>query len=144
MNSLVAIGRIRTPFASIDGCPRNVRAIDPAPLCTVEVFETYRKGLLALDTFSHVILLYWLGEAEPAKMVFRPPFDTRERGVFATRAPWRPNPIGLAVAKLEGIENGLLRVRYVDCLDGTTLLDIKPYLPTVDAEPEASMGWLRP
>jgi len=144
VNSLVAIGRIRTPFASIDECPRNVRALDPAPFCTVEVFEPYREGLLALDTFSHLILLYWLDHAQPAKMVFTPPFDTRERGVFATRAPWRPNPIGLAVAKLEGIESGLLRVRYLDCLDGTALLDIKPYLPSVDAAPEASMGWLRP
>jgi len=76
-------------------------------------------------------------------MVFTPPFDAEPRGVFATRTPHRPNPIGLAVAALDGIEGGILRVRYLDCIDGTALLDIKPYLPSVDAVPDASMGWLR-
>ena len=143
MNGLVPIGRIRTPFATADDCPRNVRALDPAPVCTVEVFEPYRDGLQSLETFSYVILLYWLDKAGPVQMVFTPPFDTEKRGIFATRAPWRPNPIGLAVSRLEGIEDGVLRVRYLDCIDGTALLDIKPYLPSVDAVPEASMGWLR-
>jgi tRNA-Thr(GGU) m(6)t(6)A37 methyltransferase TsaA len=104
----------------------------------------FQPGLASLDGFSHLILLYWLHEAPPAELVFTPPFDTEPRGVFATRAPWRPNPIGLAVVVFEGFENpGRLRVRHLDCLDGTKLLDIKPYLPTIDAEPDASMGWLR-
>lgn len=143
MNALQPIGRIRTPFATIDECPRNVRALDPAPACAVEVFEPYRDGLHSLESFSHVILLYWLDRAEPPQMVFTPPFDAEPRGVFATRTPHRPNPIGLAVAALDGIEGGILRVRYLDCIDGTALLDIKPYLPSVDAVPDASMGWLR-
>jgi tRNA (adenine37-N6)-methyltransferase len=140
---LQPIGRIRTPFATVDDCPRNVRALDPAPICTVEVFAPYRDGLQSLATFSHVILLYWLDRAERAQMVFTPPFDAQPRGIFATRAPHRPNPIGLAVAALDGIDGRVLRVRYLDCVDGTALLDIKPYLPSVDAVPDASMGWLR-
>jgi tRNA (Thr-GGU) A37 N-methylase len=75
--------------------------------------------------------------------VFTPPFDDTPRGVFATRAPWRPNPIGLSVVAFDGRdEAGGLLVRYLDCRDGTALLDIKPYLPTIDAEPGATMGWL--
>ena len=77
--------------------------------------------------------------------MFVPPFDPDPRGVFATRAPWRPNPIGLSVVAFDGFAGeGVLAVRYLDCLDGTPLLDIKPYLPTTDAEPAASMGWLAP
>lgn len=137
------IGVIRTPFRSIAECPRNGRQFDPAPLCRVELFLDYAEGLRDLEGFSHLILLYWLDVARDPPLVFRPPFDARERGVFATRAPRRPNPIGLSVVAFDGFERaGVLRVRYLDCLDGTPLLDIKPYLPTTDAEPNASMGWL--
>ena len=77
--------------------------------------------------------------------MFTPPFDTKERGLFATRSPARPNPIGLSVVAVAGIEGGdTLLVRYLDCLDGTPLIDVKPYLPSVDAEPQARMGWLGP
>ena len=91
-----------------------------------------------------MILLYWLGPQGDA-LTITPPFDGKARGVFATRAPMRPNPIGLSVVAFDGMEGpGQLRVRYLDCRDGTTLLDIKPYLPSTDAEPAATMGWLAP
>jgi tRNA (Thr-GGU) A37 N-methylase len=74
-----------------------------------------------------------------------PPFDPAPRGVFATRSPRRPNPIGLSVVAFDGFADPLtLRLRYLDCLDGTKLLDIKPYLPSTDSVPEADMGWLAP
>ena len=137
------IGVIETPFRTIAECPRNTRQRDPAPLCRVQVFVEYAGGLKDLEGFSHLILLYWLYQAREPTLVFRPPFEAAEHGVFATRAPHRPNPIGLAVAAFEGFEApGQLKVRYLDCLDGTPLIDIKPYLPTTDAEPGASMGWL--
>lgn len=137
------IGAIETPFQTIADCPRNVRQLDPAPLCTVRVFPHYAAALQDLEGFSHLILLYWLHERREPRLLFRPPFDTAERGLFATRAPWRPNPIGLAVVAFEGFAApDRLKVRYLDCLNGTPLLDIKPYLPTIDAEPAASMGWL--
>ncbi len=141
--TLHPIGVLRTPFATRADCPRNGRQIVPAPLCHVDLHAEFRAGLASLDGFSHLILLYWLDRAGPAELVFTPKFDASPRGVFATRSPARPNPIGLSVVKFEGNEpDGRLRVRYLDCIDGTPLLDIKPYLPTTDAEPAASMGWL--
>ena len=137
------IGYLETPFKSRAECPRNTRQLDPAPPCHAVVLPEFQAGLASLDGFTHLILLYWLHAAEAASLVFTPPFDTTPRGVFATRAPMRPNPIGLAVVAFDGFAAaGRLRVRYLDCLDGTPLLDIKPYLRTTDAEPEASMGWL--
>jgi tRNA-Thr(GGU) m(6)t(6)A37 methyltransferase TsaA len=109
------------------------------------VDEAYRDGLAGLEGFSHLILFYWMHDAPPSELVFTPPFDTEPRGVFATRAPWRPNPIAMSVVAFDGFDGpGRLRVRNLDCLSGTPLLDIKPYLVTTDCEPEASMGWLAP
>ena len=143
--TLTPIGLLRTPFHTRADCPRNTRALDPAPLCHAEVWPAFRAGLASLDGFSHLILLYWLDRAGSVDLVFTPPFDTAPRGVFATRAPARPNPIGLAVVGFEGMAGeGVLAVRNLDCLDGTKLLDIKPYLRTTDAEPAARMGWLAP
>ncbi len=143
---LRVIGHLSTPFRSVAGCPRNGRQLDPAPECHATVLPEFQPGLLGLDGFSHLIVLYWLHQpaADPA-LVFTPPFDASPRGIFATRAPWRPNPIGLSVCAFEGFEpDGRLRLRYLDCLDGTPLLDIKPYLPTTDCEPDAALGWLAP
>ena len=140
---LQPIGVLRTPFKTIAECPRNTRQLQPAPECRVEVDAAFVPGLAGLEGFSHLILLYWLHQAGPVSLRFKPPFDDEERGVFATRAPRRPNPVGMAVVVFDGFAaEGVLMVRYLDCLDGTPLLDIKPYLPTTDAEPGARMGWL--
>lgn len=138
------IGHLETPWRTRAECPRNGRAPDPPPECRAVVDEAFRPGLLSLDGFSHLILLYWLDRPREGsqELVFTPRFDGAPRGVFATRAPHRPNPIGLSVVRLLGIEGGVLRVLYLDCLDGTPLLDIKPYLPRTDSEPHATMGWL--
>jgi len=139
------IGLLRTPFATRAECPRNGRQLVPAPLCHAEIDDEFADGLLDVDTFSHLILLYWLDRGDGAQLRIVPPFDGRERGVFATRAPNRPNPIGLSVVELVGISGRTtLAVRYLDCVDGTPLLDIKPYLPSTDAEPQARVGWLAP
>jgi tRNA-Thr(GGU) m(6)t(6)A37 methyltransferase TsaA len=143
--TLHPIGTIHTPWRSIAECPRNGRQRDPAPACSVHVFPEYIAGLQSLDGFSHLILLYLLHKTKAPALVFTPPFDTQPRGIFATRAPWRPNPIGLSVVAFDGMDGpDRLSVRYLDCLDGTPLLDIKPYLPTTDSEPDARMGWLDP
>ena len=113
-----------------------------APVCHAVLDPPWHAGLQGLEGFSHLILLYWLGPQRP-RPTMRPPFDPRPRGVFATRAPCRPNPIGLPVVRFDGVAApGRLRVRFLDCRDGTALLDVKPYLPSTDAEPDASMGWL--
>lgn len=142
---MTAIGHISTPWRDIADCPRNGRQPDPAPTCVVTVAEPYRDGLQGLEGFSHLILVYWLDRSKGTRLVFTPPFDPQPRGVFATRGPNRPNPIGLSVVAFDGFDGpGRLRVHYLDCVDGTPLLDIKPYLPTTDAEAGASMGWLAP
>jgi tRNA-Thr(GGU) m(6)t(6)A37 methyltransferase TsaA len=144
---LKPIGRLRTPWRTIAACPRNGRQPEAPPLCLAAVDPAWRAALIGLDGFTHLILLYWLGSLQGRGIrpvpTLRPPFDPRPRGVFATRSPCRPNPIGVSVVRFEGFAApGQLWVRYLDCRDGTPLLDIKPYLPTTDAEPEASMGWL--
>ena len=139
------IGVLSTPWHTRAECPRNGRQPDPPPVCHAEIDAEYIPGLLGLDGFSHLVLLYWLNLAPPTPLVFVPPFDAAPRGVFATRAPGRPNPIGLSVVAFDGFTGpGRLAVRHLDCVDGTRLLDIKPYLPSTDAEPGASMGWLAP
>ncbi len=146
---LQTIGSLSTPFDTLSKCPRNGRQLRPAPLCHAQVDAAYQPGLAGLEGFSHLILLYWLDQSGSTDLVFTPPFErglgAAPRGVFASRAPWRPNPIGVSVVAFEGFDGpGRLRVRYLDCVSGTPLLDIKPYLVTTDCEPEATMGWLEP
>ena len=142
---LTPIGSISTPWRTVADCPRNGRQPDPAPVCRVHILPAFVPGLLGLEGMSHLILLYWLDQAKSSQLVFTPPFDPEPRGVFATRGPRRPNPIGMSVVRFDGLDGpDQLLVRFLDCVDGTPLLDIKPYLPTTDAEPDAAMGWLAP
>ena len=137
------IGTLHTPWRAIADCPRNGRQPDPAPLCTAVVQPELLPGLRTLEGFSHLILLYWMDQVRGPELVFTPPFDSQARGVFATRAPRRPNPIGLSVVAFDGFAApDTLKVRYLDCVDGTPLIDIKPYLKTTDCEPDSDMGWL--
>jgi tRNA-Thr(GGU) m(6)t(6)A37 methyltransferase TsaA len=143
--TLRPIGVLSTPWQTLDQCPRNGRQPAPPPVCQVRVFAEFVAGLRDLEGFSHLILLYWLHEVCAPELTLIPPFDGQPRGLFTTRSPRRPNPIGLSVVAFDGFDGpDCLKVRYLDCLDGTPLLDIKPYLPSTDAEPEATMGWLAP
>ena len=138
-----SIGTLQTPWQTLAECPRNGRQPDPAPVCHARILPEYVDGLRGLEGLSHLILLYWLDRITTPKLTFSPPFDPQPRGVFSTRAPFRPNPLGLAVVAFDGFDGAdTLKVRYLDCVDGTPLLDIKPYLPTTDSEPNATMGWL--
>ena len=109
---------------------------------TVEVFEQYRAGLKDLDGFSHIVLLCHFHRSQGFSLHVVPYMDSKVRGVFATRAPKRPNPIGLSVVQLDRIEDGVLHIRNLDILDGTPLLDIKPYVPEFDSPVEVRTGWL--
>ncbi len=145
MFSVRPIGVLRTPFRTLADCPRNGRQPAPPPPCAAILFPDYAPGLADLEGFSHLIVLYWLDQAGEASLTLTPRFDRSSRGVFATRAPCRPNPIGLSVVAFEGFEDPLaLRLRYLDCVDGTKLLDIKPYLPSTDSVANARIGWLAP
>ncbi len=141
------IGVVRTPWRETGACPRNGRQLVPAPVCRVEVFAEFVEGLRDIEGFSHLILLYWLHRGRPLgdehPMIVTPRRDGRPHGVFATRTPRRPNPVGLSVVRLDGRDgDSVLLVRNIDCVDGTPLLDIKPYIARTDAEPEARLGWL--
>lgn len=135
------IGIIHSPFTKLEDMP-----IQPAGAAgvkgTVEVFEQYRAGLRDLDGFSHIILLYYFHRSHSFDLQVVPFMDSEPRGLFATRAPKRPNPIGLSVVQLDRIQGGLLHIQNVDILDGTPLLDIKPYVPEFDAQGEVRTGWL--
>lgn len=135
------IGVIHSPFKELEGMP-----IQPAGASgikgTIEVFPDYKMGLKDLDGFSHIILLYHFHRSTGFKLRVIPFMDTKKRGVFATRAPRRPNPIGLSVVRLVSIEGTILQVEDVDILDGTPLLDIKPYVPEFDEPMSVRTGWL--
>ena len=135
------IGIIHTPFKSLEGMPiQPVGALSVRG--TVNVFPEYAEGLRDVDGFSHVILLYHFHQMADPKLVVTPFMDSRARGVFATRAPTRPNPIGLSVVKLLRVEGRTIHVENVDILNGTPLLDIKPYVPEFDHHRADRVGWL--
>lgn len=135
------IGIIRSPHTTLEGMPiqpSGARGIQG----TVEVFKRFSEGLKDLDGFSHIILLYHFHRSEGCAFQVVPFLDTRRRGVFATRAPKRPNPIGLSIVKLQKIEGRILYIENVDVLDGTPLLDIKPFVPDFDGQTDVRTGWL--
>jgi tRNA-Thr(GGU) m(6)t(6)A37 methyltransferase TsaA len=135
------IGFIHSPFNERRGTPiqptrgRGVRG-------TVEIMPEYAGGLADLDGFSHVVLIYHFHRSQGFDLRVTPFLDTEKRGLFATRAPRRPNPIGLSVVRLIGIEDNRLLIEDLDILDGTPLLDIKPYVPEFDRRTEVREGWL--
>jgi tRNA-Thr(GGU) m(6)t(6)A37 methyltransferase TsaA len=138
---VVFIGRIRTPWSTLEACPKNLRlARESGRPARVEVDAPFRPGLADLDGFSHVVLLYWMDRARRDLIVQRPRAAEGPRGTFSLRSPVRPNPIGMGVARLIAcdVASGVLETDAMDCLDGTPLLDIKPYFASVDAVPEAS------
>lgn len=135
------IGRIRTPWTERKDCPKNARESDA--VCTVEVDARFAEGLKDVETCSHLVLLYWMDRA-PRNLVLQVPghYGT-QHGTFSLRSPARPNPIAMSVVKLLGISGNRLSVVGLDCLDGTPLLDIKPYFASTDCVPEAEVGWHR-
>ena len=137
--SLYYIGRIRTPWQNRKECPKNARESDA--VCTAELDARWTDGLKDVATCSHIILLYWMDKAPRNLVVQVPGHYGVPRGTFALRSPARPNPIALSVVKLLRVEGHRLVVTGLDCLDGTPLLDIKPYFASTDSVPEAVVGW---
>ncbi len=136
------IGVIKTPFTTREGMP-----IQPTGAVgikgRVELDPALVEGLADLDGFSHVVLLYHFDRSEGYELTVVPFMDDTPRGLFATRAPRRPNPIGMSIVALERVEGSVLHVDGVDILDGTPLLDIKPYVPAFDPPAgECRTGWL--
>jgi tRNA (adenine37-N6)-methyltransferase len=134
------IGMIHTPFQQLDGMPiQSIRSDAPG---TVEVFPEYAEGLEGVEEFSHIFLLYLLHQAGPPdSLKVRPFLDDQLHGLFATRHPRRPNPLGISVVRLVGCEGSRLHFLGADMLDGTPLLDIKPYIPEFDHHEVTKIGW---
>jgi tRNA-Thr(GGU) m(6)t(6)A37 methyltransferase TsaA len=135
------IGVIHTPFEETEGMPIQPSGAEGIR-GTVEVSPEFADGLKDLDGFSHVTLVYHLHRAAEHRLIVKPFMESEERGVFATRAPSRPNPIGLSTVRLIAVRGNTLEVDGVDMLDGTPLLDIKPYVPEFDGAAEIRIGWL--
>lgn len=135
------IGVIHSPFKEPKGTPiqpEGAKGIDG----TVEVFPEYAEGLKDVEGFSHIILIYHFHLSKDASLKAKPFMDSEPRGVFAMRGPSRPNPIGMSVVRLVRIEKSILHIQDVDIVDGTPLLDIKPYVPRFDVREVDNIGWL--
>jgi tRNA-Thr(GGU) m(6)t(6)A37 methyltransferase TsaA len=139
--SVQVIGVIRTSFVKAPGTP-----IQPVYGRGLEgqvwVVERYATALEDLEEFERIWLIYWMDRTKPYRPKVIPYRDTREHGLFATRSPSRPNPIGISVVRLIRREGRILHIADLDILDGTQLLDIKPYVPEFDAHPTSRAGWL--
>lgn len=136
---IAAIGQVRTSFDALNQCPSASR-LNPAE-CMLELDSTFETGLTNIELASHLIVLYWLDKADRTALMRHSRPDEVQRGVFASRTPNRPNPVAVSIVKLEGREGNRLKVSGLDCLDGTKLVDIKPYVPEDDRIESASIGW---
>ena len=133
---LYFIGRIRTPWMRRDDCPKNARGSDAS--CTIELDPRYAAALEGVAGCTHLVVLYFMDQARRDLLVQAPRHGER-RGTFALRSPVRPNPIAMSVVRLLHIDGTRLSVVGLDCLDGTPLIDIKPYFASVDSVPDAKI-----
>lgn len=143
IGSLIPIGTIHTPFQEPEGTPIQGALAGDAE-GEVRLFPAYQRGLADLEGFSHLVLLYAFHRSPGFELEVTPYLDDRPRGLFSTRAPRRPNPIGMTVVRLLGVDGPRLSIRGVDVLDGTPLLDIKPSVPAFDHRSCERCGWLEP
>lgn len=135
------IGRIRTPWTKREDCPKNGREADA--VCTIELDPRWAGALDGVETCTHLWVLYWMDQSRRDIAVQVPRHYGKGRGTFALRSPARPNPIGMSMVTLKEIRGASLFVVGLDCLDGTPLIDIKPYFASTDCEPDAVVGWHR-
>src|SRR6266850_98752 len=134
------IGFVKSPYQDTKAIPRGLGATHAAD-GAIEILPEFEIGLTDIDGFSHLFVLWVFDRSQRVELLGTPPSDDRPHGVFATRSPRRPNPIGLTVVELLGREGRTLRVRGIDMLEGTPILDIKPYLSNVPQE-RLRRGWL--
>ncbi len=127
---LKPIGVLRTPYKNMEDAPRQGGMLND--LAEIEISGEYRDGLKDIKAWQHLIILYWLDKAKRDTLLTISPFDSKIHGVFAVRSPHRPNPIGLAVVDLIEVKGNVLKIRGIDAIDGTPVIDIKPYYPKID------------
>ena len=136
------IGTIHSPFTTLEDMPIQPKGAGDV-IGTIELEDQYREGLADLDGFSHIYLLYEFHMAKRTALTVTPFMDTRPRGVFSTRSPLRPNHIGISIVKLIGVDKNTLTVQGIDVLNGSPLLDIKPYITAFDSVQQSRSGWMK-
>lgn len=130
------VGVVRSPYMDRGDAPRQGRE-EPDIEMDIEIFKPFRGGMGSFEGISHVIILLWFDRANRDQLQSKPPWAKTERPVFTTRSPHRPNPIGFEIGRLLSVEPGILRVSGLDALDGTPVIDIKSYIPSLDCVPDA-------
>jgi len=134
------IGVVHSPYKSLSEAPIQPRFSDAE--ATIEIFQEYAEGLKDIEGFSHIWVLFHMHAAEGYELHVKPYLDDEKRGVFACRAPRRPNPIGISLVRLVGREGNILKIRGLDMIDGTPVIDIKPYVSVFDEDDDIRIGWL--
>jgi tRNA-Thr(GGU) m(6)t(6)A37 methyltransferase TsaA len=137
--SMHPIGIIHSPFTDKDQTP--IQASRSQAIGTVEVYPEFSDGLQGIEEFSHIYLLYVFHNSSGYSLQIKPFLDDQEHGLFATRYPYRPNPLGISTVRLLFRQANVLTIEGVDVLDGTPLLDIKPYVPDFDLRTDVRAGW---
>ena len=136
------IGLIHSDIKSFDNAP--IQAVySPNRKGWIELYPAYKEGLMDIEGFSHIILIYHFHLCRGVALKYKPFLDDTPHGVFAIRSPLRPNPIGLSIVKLDSVVDSILHISGVDMLDGTPLLDIKPFIPQFDNRDGVKIGWLK-
>lgn len=136
---LKPVGVIHSPFKTTKDAPRQGRPVGAE--CEIEVFPEFAPALKDIEKATHLIVLYWCHQAARDLLQAKTPHGPEIRGVFACRAPFRPNPVAFCVAELLRVDGNRLRVRGLDAIEGSPLLDLKPYFPELDSVPEARVDW---
>jgi tRNA-Thr(GGU) m(6)t(6)A37 methyltransferase TsaA len=138
--SLRPIGIIHSPYHY--GMQAPYQGAGHEETCQVELFKEFEEGLKDIEGFSHIILIYYLHKSQGHHLLVRTPWDIKPHGLFTTRSPNRPNPLGLSVVELIDRKGNILEVKGLDAIDGTPLLDIKPYIATGAKKSDIKVGWL--
>ncbi len=136
------IGTIESPYSTVENMPIQPKGASAVEGCVL-LDEEYTEGLQDLEGFSHIYLLYSFHQASRTELQVTPFMDKKKRGVFATRSPLRPNHIGISIVALKRVEGNRVFVEGIDVLDGTPLLDIKPYIEQFDGVEGSRSGWLK-
>lgn len=135
-----SIGVVHSPYKTVENMPVQTSASKDVE-AEIEIFEQYKEGISDLEGFSHIYVIFFLNMVREPKLKVIPFLDTVERGIFATRSPARPNPVGLSLVELVSVNENILKIRGVDMLDGTPVIDIKPYVPDFEICENVRKGW---
>jgi tRNA-Thr(GGU) m(6)t(6)A37 methyltransferase TsaA len=137
---LKPIGIIHSPYKNTGAAP--YQGYKSEEISQIEIFEEFEEGLKDIEGFSHIVVIYWFHKSRGYHLLVKTPWDDNLHGLFTTRSPHRPCPLGLTVVELIAREKNILKVKGLDAIDGTPLLDIKPYIPSIDERSVVKPGWL--